>query len=198
MAACGCSTVRDKQPLSSCHKASSHPSPEGFEECFTPCQVEQLFLIPVPSRDPPRAAAPRACCSGAAPGSGRLPEVTQPVLFCFSLCPHSSSQDGGPPHHHTVHLGSTQAPCIHCSRRKRHPLQRQGRSKEGKSRMHPGETTVFSVGRYPNEFARYLPAGTSTTGSPQSPFSFPLPHGLKVPLLCCTETPQQQLCSWSS
>ncbi|NXH45354.1 RELL2 protein, partial [Dicaeum eximium] len=60
----------------------------------------------------------------------------------------SSSQDGGPPHHHTVHLGSTQAPCIHCSRRKRHPLQRQGRSKEGKSRMHPGETTVFSVGRY--------------------------------------------------
>ncbi|NXC30559.1 RELL2 protein, partial [Campylorhamphus procurvoides] len=63
-----------------------------------------------------------------------------------SLCPHS--QDGGQPHHHTVHLGSTQAPCIHCSRRKRHPLQRQGRSKEGKSRMHPGETTVFSVGRY--------------------------------------------------
>ncbi|XP_038006383.1 RELT-like protein 2 isoform X2 [Motacilla alba alba] len=65
-----------------------------------------------------------------------------------SLCHHSSSQDGGPPHHHTVHLGSTQAPCIHCSRRKRHPLQRQGRSKEGKSRMHPGETTVFSVGRF--------------------------------------------------
>ncbi|OWK49979.1 RELT-like protein 2 [Lonchura striata] len=60
----------------------------------------------------------------------------------------SSSQDGGPPHHHTVHLGSTQAPCIHCSRRKRHPLQRQGRSKEGKSRMHPGETTVFSVGSH--------------------------------------------------
>ncbi|KAM7042631.1 RELT-like protein 2 isoform 2-T3 [Acridotheres tristis] len=65
-----------------------------------------------------------------------------------SICPHSSSQDGGPPHHHTVHLGSTQAPCIHCSRRKRHPLQRQGRSKEGKSRMLPGETTVFSVGRF--------------------------------------------------
>ncbi|NWS20928.1 RELL2 protein, partial [Pachyramphus minor] len=63
-----------------------------------------------------------------------------------SLCPHS--QDGGPPHHHTVHLGSTQAPCIHCSRRKRPLLQRQGRSKEGKGRMHPGETTVFSVGRY--------------------------------------------------
>ncbi|NWV15581.1 RELL2 protein, partial [Ptilonorhynchus violaceus] len=65
-----------------------------------------------------------------------------------SLCPHSSSQDGGPPHHHTVHLGSTQAPCIHCSKKKKHPLQRQGRSKEGKGRMHPGETTVFSVGRY--------------------------------------------------
>ncbi|NXO74089.1 RELL2 protein, partial [Phainopepla nitens] len=70
-----------------------------------------------------------------------------PVLVP-SLCPHSSSQDGGPPHHHTVHLGSTQAPCIHCSRKKKQPLQRQGRSKEGKSRMHPGETTVFSVGRY--------------------------------------------------
>ncbi|XP_009070117.1 PREDICTED: RELT-like protein 2, partial [Acanthisitta chloris] len=65
-----------------------------------------------------------------------------------SLCPHRNSQDGGPPHHHTVHLGSTQAPCIHCSRRKRPPLQRQGRSKEGKGRMHPGETTVFSVGRF--------------------------------------------------
>uniref|UniRef100_A0A8D2NTI2 RELT like 2 n=1 Tax=Zosterops lateralis melanops TaxID=1220523 RepID=A0A8D2NTI2_ZOSLA len=77
-------------------------------------------------------------------------EVDVPVPVP-SLCPHSSSQDGGPPHHHTVHLGSTQAPCIHCSRRKRHPLQRQGRSKEGKSRMHPGETTVFSVGRYPKE-----------------------------------------------
>ncbi|XP_021403756.2 RELT-like protein 2 [Lonchura striata] len=76
---------------------------------------------------------------------GENEEMPVPVP---SLCPHSSSQDGGPPHHHTVHLGSTQAPCIHCSRRKRQPLQRQGRSKEGKSRMHPGETTVFSVGRF--------------------------------------------------
>uniref|UniRef100_A0A8C3M950 Uncharacterized protein n=1 Tax=Geospiza parvula TaxID=87175 RepID=A0A8C3M950_GEOPR len=73
------------------------------------------------------------------------PDVPVPVP---SLYHHSSSQDGGPPHHHTVHLGSTHAPCIHCSRKKRHPLQRQGRSKEGKSRMHPGETTVFSVGRF--------------------------------------------------
>ncbi|NWT13451.1 RELL2 protein, partial [Vireo altiloquus] len=71
--------------------------------------------------------------------------------------PVPSSQDGGPPHHHTVHLGSTQAPCIHCSKRKRHPLQRQGRSKEGRSRMHPGETTVFSVGRYPNELCQAFP-----------------------------------------
>ncbi|XP_019362123.1 PREDICTED: RELT-like protein 2 isoform X1 [Gavialis gangeticus] len=65
-----------------------------------------------------------------------------------SLCPHRNSQDGGPPHHHTVHLGSTQAPCIHCSKKKRHAVHRQGRSKEGKARMHPGETTVFSVGRF--------------------------------------------------
>ncbi|XP_062443079.1 RELT-like protein 2 isoform X1 [Rhea pennata] len=65
-----------------------------------------------------------------------------------SLCPHRNSQDGGPPHHHTVHLGSTQAPCIHCSKRKKPPLHRQGRSKDGKGRMHPGETTVFSVGRF--------------------------------------------------
>uniref|UniRef100_A0ACB8EB10 Uncharacterized protein n=1 Tax=Sphaerodactylus townsendi TaxID=933632 RepID=A0ACB8EB10_9SAUR len=65
-----------------------------------------------------------------------------------SLCPHRNSQDGGVPHHHTVHLGSTQAPCIHCSRKKRHTLHRQSRSKEGKSKMHPGETTVFSVGRF--------------------------------------------------
>lgn len=59
----------------------------------------------------------------------------------------SSLQDGAPSHHHTVHLGSA-APCIHCSRNKRPPLVRQGRSKEGKSRPRPGETTVFSVGRW--------------------------------------------------
>ncbi|XP_059554687.1 RELT-like protein 2 isoform X1 [Myotis daubentonii] len=59
----------------------------------------------------------------------------------------SSLQDGAPSHHHTVHLGSA-APCIHCSRNKRPPLVRQGRSKEGKSRARPGETTVFSVGRF--------------------------------------------------
>nr|KAF6448601.1 RELT like 2 [Rousettus aegyptiacus] len=59
----------------------------------------------------------------------------------------SSLQDGTPSHHHTVHLGSA-APCIHCSRNKRPPLVRQGRSKEGKSRPRPGETTVFSVGRF--------------------------------------------------
>ncbi|XP_067423057.1 RELT-like protein 2 [Emydura macquarii macquarii] len=72
-------------------------------------------------------------------------DVPVPML---SLCPHRTSQDGGQPHHHTVHLGSTQAPCIHCSKRKRPPLHRQGRSKDGKGRMHPGETTVFSVGRF--------------------------------------------------
>lgn len=59
----------------------------------------------------------------------------------------SSLTDGAPSHHHTVHLGSS-APCIHCSRNKRPPLVRQGRSKEGKSRPRPGETTVFSVGRW--------------------------------------------------
>ncbi|XP_001378023.2 RELT-like protein 2 isoform X2 [Monodelphis domestica] len=58
-----------------------------------------------------------------------------------------SLQDGTPSHHHTVHLGSA-APCIHCSRNKRPPLIRQGRSKEGKGRTRPGETTVFSVGRF--------------------------------------------------
>ncbi|KAJ1128102.1 hypothetical protein NDU88_006481 [Pleurodeles waltl] len=65
-----------------------------------------------------------------------------------SFCPHRNSQDGGPPHHHTVHLGSTIAPCMHCSRKKKHPLQRMGRSKEGRSKPHPGEVTVFSVGRF--------------------------------------------------
>ncbi|XP_062944000.1 RELT-like protein 2 [Cynocephalus volans] len=59
----------------------------------------------------------------------------------------SSLQDRAPSHHHTVHLGSA-APCIHCSRSKRPPLVRQGRSKEGKGRPRTGETTVFSVGRF--------------------------------------------------
>ncbi|XP_044298894.1 RELT-like protein 2 [Varanus komodoensis] len=75
-------------------------------------------------------------------------DLPLPVPVPSSLCPHRSSQDAGLPHHHTVHLGSTQAPCMHCSRRKRRPLHRQGRSKEGKGKMHPGETTVFSVGRF--------------------------------------------------
>ncbi|KAE8614283.1 hypothetical protein XENTR_v10008094 [Xenopus tropicalis] len=65
-----------------------------------------------------------------------------------SLCLHRESQDAGPPHHHTVHLGSTQAPCIHCTRKKRSLLHRMGRSKEGKGKSHPGEVTVFSVGRF--------------------------------------------------
>ncbi|KAM3925503.1 RELT-like protein 2 isoform 2-T2 [Leptodactylus fuscus] len=65
-----------------------------------------------------------------------------------SLCPHRESQDAGPPHHHTVHLGSTQAPCIHCTRKKRSLLHRMGRSKDSKGKSHPGEVTVFSVGRF--------------------------------------------------
>ncbi|XP_069510229.1 RELT-like protein 2 [Ambystoma mexicanum] len=65
-----------------------------------------------------------------------------------SFCPHRNSQDGGPPHHHTVHLGSRLAPCMHCSQKKKHPLQRMGRSKEGRGKPHPGEVTVFSVGRF--------------------------------------------------
>ncbi|XP_042320063.1 RELT-like protein 2 [Sceloporus undulatus] len=75
-------------------------------------------------------------------------DLQLPVPVPSGLCPHRMSQDGGLPHHHTVHLGSTQAPCIHCSKKKRHSLHRQGRSKEGKGKMHPGETTVFSVGRF--------------------------------------------------
>ncbi|XP_062986122.1 RELT-like protein 2 [Elgaria multicarinata webbii] len=80
-------------------------------------------------------------------GEGEV-DLPLPVPVPSGLCPHRNSQDGGLPHHHTVHLGSTQAPCIHCSRKKRPPLHRQGRSKECKGKMHPGETTVFSVGRF--------------------------------------------------
>lgn len=83
-------------------------------------------------------------------GNGMDRETETTFLLCSSLLSSvdatSSLQDGAPSHHHTVHLGSA-APCIHCSRNKRPPLVRQGRSKEGKSRPRPGETTVFSVGR---------------------------------------------------
>ncbi|KAM4748401.1 RELT-like protein 2 [Rhinophrynus dorsalis] len=65
-----------------------------------------------------------------------------------SLCPHRESQDAGPPHHHTVHLGSTQAPCLLCTHKKRGLLHRMGRSKESRGKSHPGEVTVFSVGRF--------------------------------------------------
>ncbi|CAN2387391.1 RELT-like protein 2 [Pristimantis euphronides] len=65
-----------------------------------------------------------------------------------NLCPHRESQDAGVPHHHTVHLGSTQAPCIHCTRKKRSLLHRMGRSKDSRGKSHPGEVTVFSVGRF--------------------------------------------------
>ncbi|XP_073477119.1 RELT-like protein 2 [Aquarana catesbeiana] len=65
-----------------------------------------------------------------------------------NLCPHRASQDSGPTHHHTVHLGSTQAPCIHCTRKKRSLLHRMGRSKDSRGKPHPGEVTVFSVGRF--------------------------------------------------
>ncbi|XP_068133810.1 RELT-like protein 2 [Hyperolius riggenbachi] len=64
-----------------------------------------------------------------------------------SICPHRESQDAGPTHHHTVHGGS-QAPCIHCTRKKRNLLHRMGRSKDSRGKSHPGEVTVFSVGRF--------------------------------------------------
>ncbi|XP_038627457.1 RELT-like protein 2 [Tachyglossus aculeatus] len=79
---------------------------------------------------------------GDSEGEGTLP--------LSSLDTQPTDQDGspgGPSHHHTVHLGSS-APCIHCRLPKRPPLVRQGRSKEGKTRVRPGETTVFSVGRF--------------------------------------------------
>lgn len=82
--------------------------------------------------------------------AGRKMEISFLIHSAFflwsSVDATSSLQDGAPSHHHTVHLGSA-APCIHCSRNKRPPLVRQGRSKEGKARPRPGETTVFSVGR---------------------------------------------------
>ncbi|KAM5172997.1 RELT-like protein 2 [Mantella aurantiaca] len=65
-----------------------------------------------------------------------------------NICLHRESQDAGPSHHHTVHLGSAQAPCIHCTRKKRSLLHRMGRSKESRGKSHPGEVTVFSVGRF--------------------------------------------------
>ncbi|XP_075066046.1 RELT-like protein 2 [Mixophyes fleayi] len=77
-----------------------------------------------------------------------LGETEGEVPIGPSLCPHRESQDAGPPHHHTVHLGSTQAPCIHCSRKKRNLLHRMGRSKDSRGKSHPGEVTVFSVGRF--------------------------------------------------
>ncbi|KAM9311545.1 uncharacterized protein PAF06_009364 [Gastrophryne carolinensis] len=77
-----------------------------------------------------------------------LGDTEREVPIVPNLCPHRESQDAGPSHHHTVHLGSTQAPCIHCTRKKRSLLHRMGRSKEGKGKPHPGEVTVFSVGRF--------------------------------------------------
>ncbi|CAH2275899.1 RELT 2 [Pelobates cultripes] len=65
-----------------------------------------------------------------------------------SLCIHRESQDAGPSHHHTVHLGSNLAPCMHCTRKKRSLLHRMGRSKDSRGKTHPGEVTVFSVGRF--------------------------------------------------
>ncbi|XP_063784679.1 LOW QUALITY PROTEIN: RELT-like protein 2 [Pseudophryne corroboree] len=77
-----------------------------------------------------------------------LGETEGDVPIGPSLCPHRESQDAGPPHHHTVHLRSAQAPCMHCSRKKRSLLHRMGRSKDSKGKSHPGEVTVFSVGRF--------------------------------------------------
>jgi len=127
-------------------------------------------------RSPPELLLLRTCYSEAAPRLGNLLQLTIPVMsFYCSLCPHRNSQDGGPPHHHTVHLGSTQAPCIHCSKRKRHPLHRQGRSKDGKGRMHPGETTVFSVGRYLKKPCQTWPICSDGPSITESLLSSPIP-----------------------
>uniref|UniRef100_A0A8C5PLC7 RELT like 2 n=1 Tax=Leptobrachium leishanense TaxID=445787 RepID=A0A8C5PLC7_9ANUR len=77
-----------------------------------------------------------------------LGENEQEAPSIPNLCPHRESQDAGPSHHHTVHLGSNLAPCIHCTRKKRSLLHRMGRSKDSRGKIHPGEVTVFSVGRF--------------------------------------------------
>ncbi|XP_043925021.1 RELT-like protein 2 isoform X4 [Protopterus annectens] len=53
-----------------------------------------------------------------------------------------------PSHHHTVHLGSTQAPCMHCIKRKKRSTQQRCRTRESRGHIYPGEVTVFSVGRF--------------------------------------------------
>lgn len=114
--------------------------------------VTTILILSLLEKDKKRILGPGDC--GASGGlRSTLKEQQQmgmsPLLLSSllsSVDATSSLQDGTPSHHHTVHLGSA-APCIHCSRNKRPPLVRQGRSKEGKSRPRPGETTVFSVGR---------------------------------------------------
>ncbi|XP_056373057.1 RELT-like protein 2 isoform X2 [Hyla sarda] len=95
-----------------------------------------------------------------------LGETEGDVQIGPSLCPHRESQDAGPPHHHTVHLGSMQAPCIHCSRKKRSLLHRMGRSKDSRGKAHPGEVTVFSVGRFR---VTHIGKKTSIQGSQDDP-----------------------------
>ncbi|XP_015266615.1 PREDICTED: RELT-like protein 2 [Gekko japonicus] len=143
-----CRTFHDELDLE--HKESLTPldgkatrwAPDKM--CLPTDQWAECLVAQRSPRPSPHPTALRSAPSGRLAISG----PSQSLPRRADLCPHRNSQDGGPPHHHTVHLGSTQAPCMHCSKKKRHPLHRQSRSKEGKSKMHPGETTVFSVGRF--------------------------------------------------
>ncbi|KAJ7338031.1 hypothetical protein JRQ81_010557 [Phrynocephalus forsythii] len=133
-----CRTFRDE--LEPDNKESLTPTEDGEDEELNEDTVEKIVKCIIQNEANVEVLKEML-------GEGET-DPPVPMLVPRGLCPHRPSQDGGLPHHHTVHLGSAQAPCIHCIRKKRHTLHRQGRSKESKGKMHPGETTVFSVGRF--------------------------------------------------
>ncbi|KAJ8352675.1 hypothetical protein SKAU_G00241510 [Synaphobranchus kaupii] len=62
-----------------------------------------------------------------------------------SRLPRKESLGGIPPHHHTVHSGADRNSCHHCTQSRSKKARR--RSRVTRSKVRPGEQTVFSCGQ---------------------------------------------------
>ncbi|XP_061090174.1 RELT-like protein 2 isoform X2 [Conger conger] len=78
--------------------------------------------------------------------------------------PRKESLGGLPPHHHTVHSGADRNSCHLCAQNRSKKARRRNRM--ARSKVRPGEQTVFSVGRFR---VTHMEKKNSLQGSPNLP-----------------------------
>ncbi|XP_035267762.1 RELT-like protein 2 isoform X2 [Anguilla anguilla] len=88
-----------------------------------------------------------------------------------SRLPRKESLGGLPPHHHTVHSGADRNSCHLCAQNRSKKARR--RNRVPRSKVRPGEQTVFSVGRFR---VTHMEKKNSLQGSPNLPAKESVDH----------------------